>query len=135
MTQSDPTDDALAVIASIFDPGEAHRGPDKAAGGGDHSSPRVVPVQGDGYSKSSPGPMEAIRFRWTVRRGENDAYFVDETIGESSTPRIMGPMTRDAAIKLVDDRESDARKRFEQIKDEIVSRGAALNMGRRVGDV
>lgn len=133
MTQSDPTDDALAAIASIFDHGEARRGPDRAADG-EHAPPPVMPAQAEGYSKGGPGPMEAIRFRWTVRRGENDAYFVDETIGENSTPRAMGPMTRDAAIKLVDDRESEARRRFEQIKNEIIDRGAALNTGRGVDE-
>ncbi|MGH6716866.1 MAG: hypothetical protein ACREDC_11825 [Bradyrhizobium sp.] len=134
MTQSDPTDDALAAIASILDHGEAHRGPGKAASG-EHASPLVMPAQADGYRKSGPGPMEAVRSRWTVRRGENDAYFVDETIGENSTPRVMGPMTRDAAIKLVDDQESDARSRFEQIRNEIIGRSATFNMARSVGDV
>jgi hypothetical protein len=133
LTQSDPTDDALAAIASIFDHGETRRAPDRAADG-EHTPPPVAPARTEGYSKSGPGPMEAIRFRWTVRRGEDDAYFVDETIGENSTPRVMGPMTRDAAIKLVDDREADARRRFEQIKNEIIDRGVALNMARSAGE-
>ena len=49
--------------------------------------------------------MAAIRFRWTVR-ADNGDYYVDETIGENSTPIVSGPMTKDAAIQLVDDREA-----------------------------
>jgi vacuolar-type H+-ATPase subunit H len=34
-------------------------------------------------------------------------------------------MTRDEAIKLVDERESAARRRFEQLRDEMTGRTAA----------
>jgi len=37
-------------------------------------------IEADGYRKVGPGPIEAIRFKWTVRRGDNDEYYVDETI-------------------------------------------------------
>ena len=111
MTQSDPTDEALAATTP---------------------SP-MDPVEVDGYSKSGPGPMEAIRFKWTVRRGENADYFVDETIGESLTPVVVGPMDADAAMKLVDERERNARRRFEQIRSEMIGRSGALN-GARKGD-
>jgi hypothetical protein len=40
------------------------------------------PIEADGYSKTGPGPMAAIRFKWSVRRGDNGEYYVDETIGE-----------------------------------------------------
>ena len=56
-------------------------------------------------TRSVPGPMAAIRFKWTVRRADNGEYFVDETIGDSSTPIVAGPMSGDAAIRFVDDRE------------------------------
>ena len=52
-------------------------------------------------------------------------YYVDETIGENSNPRVSGPLSRDAAIQFVDDRESEARRRFEQLKSEMTGRGAA----------
>jgi hypothetical protein len=74
--------------------------------------------------------MAAIRFRWTVREDQGD-YYVDETIGENSTPIVSGPMTRDAAIKLVDDRESEARQRFENLKNEMTGRAAAANLVRK----
>ena len=38
---------------------------------------------------------------------------------------------RDAAIQMVDDRESDARRRFEQLKSEMTGRGAAANLVRK----
>ncbi|WP_420971578.1 hypothetical protein [Bradyrhizobium sp. B120] len=82
------------------------------------------PIEANGYSKSGPGPMAALRFRWTVRE-DGAQYYVDETVGEGSTPLVNGPMDRDAAIKFVDDREAEARRRFEQFKHEIVSRTAA----------
>ena len=60
--------------------------------------------------------MAAIRFKWTVRREDNGDYYVDETIGENSRPITSGPMSKEAAIRLVDDRESEAQRRFEQLK-------------------
>ena len=82
------------------------------------------PIEANGYSKSGPGPMAALRFRWTVRE-DGAQYYVDETVGEGSTPLVNGPLDRDAAIKFVDDREAEARRRFEHFKHEIVSRTAA----------
>jgi hypothetical protein len=58
-------------------------------------------------------------------RLDNGDYYVDETIGENSNPRVSGPLRRDAAIQFVDDRESEARRRFEQLKSEMSGRGAA----------
>jgi hypothetical protein len=74
--------------------------------------------------------MAAIRFKWTVRL-DNGEYYVDETIGQSSHPLVTGPMPREAAIQLVDDRESDARRRFEQLKTEMTGRAAAANLVRK----
>jgi hypothetical protein len=91
-------------------------------------------VEADGYTKIGPGPMAAIRFKWTVRRGENDEYFVDETIGESLAAVVVGPMSADAAIKLVDERERNARRRFEQIRSEMIGRSVALNGASKVSE-
>ena len=65
--------------------------------------------------------MASIRFKWSVRRGEHDEYFVDETIGENSVPIINGPMSAEAAIRWVDEREAEARQRFDRLRDEMVS--------------
>jgi hypothetical protein len=117
LTQSDPTDEALATIASILEHPQGHRV---------HEAPPIAPVEADGYTKVGPGPMASIRFKWSVRRGDHDAYFVDETIGESSTPMtIGGPLSAEAAIRLVDQREGDAHERFEQIRREMIGRGPA----------
>ena len=185
MSQSDPTDNALAAIASILDqppviprereryaveevpatppPLEApapldvpvsHDGPPpldelpsfavpppleeapqfEAAPPIEPSLPHEpsLPLAAHGYSKLGPGPMAAIRFRWTVREDGGD-YYVDETIGENSTPIVIGPMNRDAAIRLVDDREAEAHRRFEQLKSEMTGRAAAANLVRRDG--
>ena len=90
-------------------------------------------VEAAGYSKVGPGPMAAIRFKWTVRQEANGEYYVDETIGENSTPIIAGPMSRDAAVKLVDDRESEAQHRFELLRSEMMGRAAAANLARNDG--
>jgi hypothetical protein len=74
--------------------------------------------------------MAAIRFKWTVREDGRD-YYVDETIGENSAPIVLGPMSKDAAIQLVDDREAEARRRFEQLKSEMTGRAAAANLVRK----
>jgi hypothetical protein len=135
VSQSDPTDNALAAIASILDQPEIHREPDKPATEERPAVPPPIPaahtpIEAHGYSRIGPGPMAAIRFKWTVRL-DNGEYYVDETIGQSSHPLVTGPMPREAAIQLVDDRESDARRRFEQLKTEMTGRAAAANLVRK----
>jgi len=148
LSQSDPTDSALAAIASILDQPDSHRGPEKFTfedtppegkspedktvedKSAEDSPADPQPIEPAGYSRIGPGPIAAIRFKWTVRE-DHGAYYVDETIGEDSTPVVSGPMTRDAAIKLVDDRENEAQSRFEQIKSEMTGRAAAANLVRR----
>ena len=68
--------------------------------------------------------MAAVRFKWSLRRGDDNDYFVDETIGENSAPVTSGPMSREAAIQLVDDRESEARRRFDDLRSEMAGRAA-----------
>jgi hypothetical protein len=126
LSQSDPTDNALAAIASILDHPESHRGPEKAAIEGTSLAPERSAA--DGYYRVGPGPMAAIRFRWTVRREDSGEYYVDETIGENSNPVASGPMSGDAAVKFVDDRESEARRRFEALRAEMAGRGAAAKL-------
>ncbi|MGM4892084.1 hypothetical protein [Tardiphaga sp. 839_C3_N1_4] len=149
MTQNDPTDHALAAIASILDRKEAES---QVAEHGDtepasitvvtetvvtetvsvmvaaepeaplveHESPSTVPeaLEVDGYSRLGPGPLDAIRFRWTARRDDDGQYFVDETIG-SSRPISSGPMPRDEIIDFIDGRERAARDRFETLKSQM----------------
>jgi hypothetical protein len=129
LSQSDPTDHALAAIASILDHPEAPRESEKTAV--EEMLVRAELVEADGYHKFGPGPMAAIRFKWIVRREDNDEYYVDETIGENSRPVVSGPMPRDAAVMLVDDREKEARRQFEQLRDEMTGRGAAANLVRK----
>jgi hypothetical protein len=131
LNQSDPTDHALAAIASILDQPEPVREPEKAAVEDKPVTPERV--EADGYSKMGPGPMAAIRFKWIVRREDDGHYFVDETIGENSRPMTSGPMSADDAIRFVDDRESEARQRFERLKSEMTGRGAAADLVRKNG--
>jgi hypothetical protein len=124
---SDATDHALATIASILDQEETHREVEKPASEASLVPPTeaMISPDGEGYSKVGPGPIAALRFRWTARHTDNGDYFVDETIGENSTPIVAGPMTKEAAIRLVDERESEARQRFEQLRHEMTGRVAA----------
>ena len=140
MTRSDPTDNALAAIASVLEhplaaiasilehPASQHE-PEKAALEEKPIGPKLI--EADGYSKTGPGPMAAIRFKWTVRRKDDGQYYVDETIGENLAPLASGPMTKEAAIALVDEREGEARRRFEQLKSEMTGRAAAANLVRK----
>jgi hypothetical protein len=138
VAQSDPTDHALAAIASILDQPESRREPEKAAIAEQRpvTPPPIpvapAPIEAHGYSRHGPGPMASIRFKWTVRL-ENGDYYVDETIGENSAPIVSGPMSREAAVQMVDDRESNSRRRFDQLKSEMTGRGAAANLGRKDG--
>jgi hypothetical protein len=129
LNQSDPTDHALAAIASMFDQPESQRGRDKPA----VETTLVTPerMAADGYCRIGPGPIAAIRFKWTVRREDNGEYYVDETFGENSAPVTSGPMSGEAAMRLADVRESEARRRFEQTKSEMTGRGAAANLPRK----
>ena len=135
MTASDPTDDTLAAIASILDqpasPPETVRPATPESP--QHRAPEQEIPRGDidGYSKSGPGPMEAIRFKWTVRREADDNYFVDETIGENSRSITNGPMSADAAVRFVDDQASEARQRFEALRNEMAGRAAAADILRK----
>ena len=131
MSQSDPTDHVLAAIASILDNPEPDRASEKAIF---QEKPETSGrIEADGYSRVGPGPMAAIRFKWTVRRESDGQYFVDETIGENSRPVSEGPMSADAATRLVDDREREARRRFETLKSEMTGRAAAANMAGKEG--
>lgn len=177
MSQGDPTDNALAAIASILDQPEVRREPARPAAeekapvtppplppSAEPTTPveahaplevpapvqppapieahppteaqrpveHHAPIEAHGYSRVGPGPMAAIRFRWTVRL-DNGEYYVDETIGENSPPVVSGPMSRDAAVQMVHDREADARRRFDQLKSEMTGRGAAANLVRKDG--
>jgi hypothetical protein len=128
LTEGDPTDDALAAIASILDQ------PAFQAARAVVDEKPAKPALGtevDGYSKVGPGPMEAIRFKWTVRRESDDRYFVDETIGDNSRSITSGPMSADAAVRFVDDQASEARQRFEALRNEMAGRAAAADILRR----
>jgi len=107
-SQGNAKDHTLVTLAGILDHSDGHR-----------DSPTLVPAKADGYTKVGPGPLAAIRFKWTVRRAADDEYFVDETIGESATGTANGPMAKEAAVKLVDEREAEARRRFEQFRSEM----------------
>ena len=131
MSQSDPTDHALAAIASILDQPESHSEPEKVAPPPIPVNPGVV--EPDGYTRLGPGPMAAIRFKWTVRREAEGTYYVDETIGDKSIPIVSGPMSGDSAVRFVDEREAEARRRFVALKNEIAGRDAAANFVRKDG--
>lgn len=93
------------------------------------------PGAADGYSRIGPGPIAAIRFKWTVRRADDGHYYVDETIGETIAPVVTGPMSGDAAVRFVDEREDEARRRFEALRSEMAGRSAAASLVRRDSDI
>jgi hypothetical protein len=130
LNQSDPTDHALAAIASILDQPESQRRPERPAVETTPVAPEH-PATPDGYCRIGPGPIAAIRLKWTVRRDDNGEYYVDETIGENSGPIVTGPMSGDEAVDLVNERESEARRRFEAIRNEMSGRLGAVNSVRK----
>jgi hypothetical protein len=134
VSQTDPTDNVLAAIASILDEPtdkpirksvekpEIHSTVEVPA------APRPIQsaaVDADGYVKLGPGPLDAIRFKWTARAAGDGNYFVDETIGVSSRAVTSGPMPKEEAIRFIDERERDARQRFDALKDEMTGQGAS----------
>ena len=131
MTEGDPTDHALATIASILDQPASPPEAAKSSAGETQEISTPQQVGAEGYSKSGPGPMEAIRFKWTVRREADDRYFVDESIGDNSRSIVSGPMSADAAVRFVDDQASEARQRFEALRNEMAGRAAAADILRQ----
>ena len=167
MSDIDPTDHALATIASILEhpepalvvreteiireteyvivgeqPAEEHEDHqaviDEHPVVDEHEHPVVeeqplVPdhTDADGYSKVGPGPMVAIRLKWTVHRGDDGEYYVHETIGEQSAPVVSGPMTSEAAVQFVDAHESEASRRFELLRSEIAGRSSLADFERK----
>lgn len=130
MSSNDPTDHALATIASILEFPETHREPEKAPV---EEKPAAAeqPITAEGYSRTGPGPLPSLRFKWTVRREDNGEYYVDETIGETAVPVVIGPLPPDAAIRLADDRATEAQQRYEQLRTEMAGRSAAAHLVRR----
>ena len=167
MSDIDPTDHALATIASILEhpepalvvreteiireteyvivgeqPAEEHEDHqaviDEHPVVDEHEHPVVeeqplVPdhTDADGYSKVGPGPMVAIRLKWTVHRGDDGQYYVHETIGEQSAPVVSGPMTSEAAVHFVDAHEDEAHRRFELLRSEIAGRSSLADYERK----
>jgi hypothetical protein len=131
--RSDPTDRALAAVASALDTPEADREPAKSTA--EENLAPVSAAEADGYTKIGPGPIVALRFKWTVRRDDDGEYHVDETIGENSPPIVNGPMTKEAAVQLVDDREREARARFEALRAEMTERAAGATAGTSGGKI
>jgi hypothetical protein len=166
LSEIDPTDHALATIASILEHPEPalvvretetemvvageqvvadehpitdeHPVADEHAVVDEHEHPVVeeqplVPehTDADGYSKVGPGPMVAIRLKWTVHRGDDDQFYVHETIGEQSAPVVSGPMTSEAAVHFVDAHEDEAHRRFEELRSEIAGRSSLADYERK----
>ena len=123
MSQNAPSGHARANNSSSVQPG-GHREAEAAPVVEDKPLPPAM-VEADGDSKVGPGPIAAIRFKWTVRRDDDGHFYVDETIGENSAPIVNGPMSGEAAVRLVDACESNARLQFEQLRDEMTGRVAA----------
>ena len=156
MSEIDPTDHALATIASILE----HPEPTlvvreteiireteivvvgEQAAVEEHHAVDEHPVvdeqplvpdhaDADGYSKVGPGPMVAIRLKWTVHRGDDGQFYVHETIGEQSAPVISGPMTSEAAVQFVDAHQDEAQRRFELLRSEIAGRSSLADYERK----
>ena len=163
MSEIDPTDHALATIASILENPEpalvardtetevadedtvAHEemvASERSDSADEHVVADEHPVveeqplvpehtDADGYSKVGPGPMVAIRLKWTVHRGDDGQYYVHETIGEQSAPVVSGPMTSEAAVHFVDAQEDEANRRFELLRSEIAGRSSLAEFERK----
>lgn len=152
MSEIDPTDHALATIASILEhpepvlvirdtETETVAADDYAVAEEHHASDEHLVVEehplvpehtdADGYSKVGPGPMVAIRLKWTVHRGDDGQYYVHETIGEQSAPVVSGPMTSEAAVHFVDEHEIEAHRRFELLRSEISGRSSLADYERK----
>lgn len=151
MSESDPTDQALAAIARILvhpadkrdatsedAPGDVPLPAASAAEPSDIDAPATPsdrPLRIDGYSRIGPGPIAAIRFQWTARRDDAGNYYVDETVGANSRPISTGPIPEHEVIAFIDERERAARTRFATLKKEITTGVWAAPYRSEKGDV
>jgi hypothetical protein len=99
VNQGDPTDNALAAIASMLDQPEVVGESEKPQSGEKSQSeetpqseekpqpeekPAAPPVvEAHGYSRIGPGPMASLRFKWAVREDlrrefESDGHGTDD---------------------------------------------------------
>ena len=115
MAESDPTEHPTTTSA------EPDRAPETVVA--EQQPITSTLAEAAGYSKIGPGPISSIRFRWTVRRGDDGSYYVDETVGDASLPIATGPMSAAAAIRLVDELERQALSRFERFRDAMSAQG------------
>jgi hypothetical protein len=150
VSQNDPTDDALAAIASILerpvtppdanaettsdvvaeDRAQAALQPPSAAESEvpvAPATPELPEIDVGRYARVGPGPLDAIRFRWSARRDDSGNYYVDETIGPNSRPQITGPMPEDEVVAFIDARAREAQRRFEALKSELTIGDRATN--------
>jgi hypothetical protein len=116
LSTTDPTDHALAAIASILD--YAQEAPHETALAPEEN-PAIGLTEADGYHRVGPGPLAAIRFKWTVRRADDGQYYVEEKIGDQSRPLVTGPMSAGAAIRMVDSREEQTRSSYDRLRSEM----------------
>lgn len=139
--QNDPTDHALAAIASIMDQSrekpetrserlpeaesdvapapDAEPAPEPEAMSEPAPAPAPALVDLPNYTRLGPGPIDALRFRWSARRDDDEHYYVDETIGPSSRPLSTGPMPADEVISFIEQRAREVEQRFRALKDEM----------------
>lgn len=71
------------------------------------------------YTRTGPGPIALIRMRWTARAVGSIAFVVDEVMGDNGTPVTSGPMSREAAIQLIDQRAQAAHDRYAELRSEL----------------
>lgn len=84
----------------------------------------TTPAQTDasapkGYTRTGPGPIASIRMRWSLRAVGSITFVVDEVMGDNGTPVTSRPMSRDAAIKLIDERAQAAHERYALLRSEL----------------
>jgi hypothetical protein len=57
--------------------------------------------------------------RWTLRAVGSITFVVDEVTGDNGTPVTSRPMSREAAIKLIDERAQAAHERYALLRSEL----------------
>jgi len=161
VSQSDPTDNALAAIASILDqppviPRERERpAPEdvpatpppleeyltpppleaapslEVAPPIEVAPPLEVPPPLEGHGYFKVGPGPMAAIRFKWAVRETGGEYYVDETIGESIPIVTGPMTQDAAIRFVDEHEAAARHRFELLKSEMAGRTAAANLVRK----
>lgn len=73
----------------------------------------------DGYTHIGPAASGAFRFKWTARLQDDGRFVVDETIGSGTVAVRSRPLSKDAVLPYIDERQRRIQAKVDEVKREL----------------